>query len=171
MLNADITTCPHCGAKTSGRWERLTPGLVRSLVALWTRVVESGVNSVHLRRDLELDKTAYNNFQKLRYFGLAIKDDTSPGHWLVTRRGAKFLHGRERVNQFVLIYRNHIQKRSEEMVDILDVLKCKQYWPSKHDFYMDRPLCNFAPMPEHARPDDGWLPDYSRAVQGEMFVN
>lgn len=139
-----------CGANVTPRWEHLTRGMVSSLVKLWTRVVETGVNSVHLQRDLDLEKSAYNNFQKLRYFGLAVKDEKNSGHWLITRRGAKFLHGRQQVNRQVLIFRNHIVDRSDETVGVLDVLKCEQYWPSREDFFMD------------ARPLD-------RAVQSELF--
>lgn len=147
-------TCAHCGAKLDGRWEKLTPGIVRNLVKLWVRVVDTGQNSVHLQRDLELDKNEYNNFQKLRYFALIAKDRKLRGHWLVTRRGAEFIHGKARVHQKVLIFRNHIKERSTETVGIFDVLKCDQYWPSKEDFIT--PV-----MPPI---------DYSQASQAGLFM-
>jgi hypothetical protein len=96
---------------------------------LWTRVVETEVNAVHLQKDLDLTKSAFCNFQKLRYFGLIAHVKDRPGYWLVTRRGALFIHGKQRVNQRLLIFRNHIQERSMETVGILEVMACETYWP------------------------------------------
>lgn len=130
-----------CGAKTAARRESLTPGIVRNLVKIWTRVVETGVNSVHLQRDIDLDKNGYCNSNKLRYFGLIAKDKKQKGNWLITRRGAKFLHGKERVSKQVMIFRNRITERSDETVDVLEILKCEQYWPSRESFFADaRPI-------------------------------
>lgn len=126
--------CKSCGANLAGRWERLTPGLCWSLVKLWERVIKSDRNSVHLQKDLELNNNEYNNFQKLRYFGLIAKKRDEPGHWVITRRGAQFMHGKTKVNQRVRIFRNHIVEREEQMVDIFEILKCEQVWPSHRDF-------------------------------------
>lgn len=117
----------------------MTPGIVRTLVKIWTRVIEKDMNSIHLQKDMDLDKNAYNNFQKLRYFGLVAKDKKNRGYWLITRRGAQFLHGKQEVNLRLKIFRNHIAERSETLVNIFDVLKCEQYWPSRDDFYQPMP--------------------------------
>lgn len=135
--------CPHCGAKLTGRWERLTPGIIKTLVKLWTEVLAKGVNDIHLQVEMALNNNEYNNFQKLRYFGLVAKvrgsnkqGDAVSGHgrWLITRRGAQFLHGTATVNRRVYIFRNHIEDRSVERVHVGDVFKEKQDWPRHEDF-------------------------------------
>jgi len=124
-----MKNCATCGRNLDGRWERLTPGICRTLVQFWTKVVEKKVNQVHLQRDLELDKNAYNNFQKLRYFGLVAKVKDMSGYWLITRRGAQFVHGKTRVNKQVRIFDNHIVERSLGTTSILEVMACQTYWP------------------------------------------
>lgn len=124
-----MNCCPVCKRSLDGRWERLTPGICRTLVKFWMKVVEKRVNQVHLQRDLELDKNAYNNFQKLRYFGLVAKVKEQSGYWLITRRGAQFVHGKQRVNRQVRIFDNHIVERSEETISILEAMSCDTYWP------------------------------------------
>ena len=127
--------CDKCGARLEGRWEGLTPGIVRTLIKIWTRVIELDRNEIHLQRDLDLDNNAYNNAQKLRFFALIAHVADKPGYWLITHRGSEFIHDRQRVNKQVKIFRNHIQERSTEMVGILDVLKCgERTWPVREDF-------------------------------------
>lgn len=142
--------CNICGAKLTGRWERLTPGICRTLVKIWKHVVATRTNSVHLQRDLELDKNQYANTQKLRYFGLIAQVKDSPGSWLITRRGGLFLHGKTKVNRRLLIFRNHIKERSDETIDILEAMSCDTpTWPSAEWFITPEPV--------------------SRVVQQELF--
>lgn len=122
------TKCHHCGALMK-EWEhRLTPGLVNILMKFANQVKQSHKNDVHVRQDIGLTAPEFNNFQKLRYFGLVAKlrdddDNHVRGHWLLTRRGGSFLRGDEAVHQTVTTFRNKITKRAEEKVFIWEVRK------------------------------------------------
>jgi hypothetical protein len=144
MQNLTIETCTSCGAKLNGRWERLTPGIVRSLIKMWHVVYATNENRVHLQRQCDFTKNEYNNFQKLRYFGLVAKTGTA-GCWLITRRGGHFIHGSETVNARLLIFRNHIKDRSKDRVNIYDVLKQPvPTWPRREDYFAELPLIDAA---------------------------
>jgi hypothetical protein len=133
----NLTTCSTCGANLSGRWERLTPGIVRSLIKMWLVVVANDRNSVHVSTECGFTTTEYNNFQKLRYFGLVAKTGVS-GYWLITRRGGRFIHGRETVNERLLIFRNHIKDRSDTRVSIYQVLQQDTpTWPQREDYFAE----------------------------------
>src|SRR5487761_378645 len=93
----EVKFCDHCGAKLTGRWEHLSPGLIDTLLKFATKVKEKNANMIHLQNDLNLTKNQYNNFQKLRYFGLVakVKDPTKrkSGYWALTRKAGNFLTG------------------------------------------------------------------------------
>jgi hypothetical protein len=144
MQNLTHTKCPTCGSNTTGRWERLTPGIVRSLIKMWQVVHSTNKNSVHLQQQCDFSKNEYNNFQKLRYFGL-VRPTGARGRWLITRRGGHFIHGRAKVNAKLLIFQNGIKDRSSETVDIYQVLKqLGPTWPRREDFFAELPLIDAA---------------------------
>lgn len=133
--------CPNCGASMK-EWEhRLTPGLAAILIKFAQKVKSTGKNDVHVRQDIGLTASEYNNFQKLRYFGLVAKvrdaeDNHVGGHWLLTRRGGAFLRGAEAVHKSVTTFRNKITKRNEELVFVWDVKKdfSRGYFQSEFGF-------------------------------------
>ena len=108
--------CPCCGAKLTGRFERVSRGLANSLIKFRKQVVKNKVNKVHLANDLELSKNEYNNFQKLRYHGLIAHykcketKEFLTGYWLLTHRGNKFCKNELHVPKKLLIFRNKIDK-------------------------------------------------------------
>ena len=128
MIN-DLSTknevCPHCGQLMRARWENLSPGLIKDLAIFHEAVLRKGKNEIHLQEDCNFNKNQYNNFQKLRYFGLVAKVDeegkTRSGKWLLTSRGAQFLAGLIDIPKKVLIFNNHILERSENLVFIKDI--------------------------------------------------
>ena len=131
--NMEDKYCEHCGQKISGRWEGLSKGLVRDLVKLYSKVVETQVNEVHLQKDLDLTNNQYNNFQKLRYFGLSVKVENKPGYWLLTRRGADFLTKGEKISKRVYVANNQIVERSEDKVGAIDLLGYPM-WLKREDY-------------------------------------
>ena len=78
---------------------------------------------------MNLSKNQYNNFQKLRYFGLIAhyynKDEQrfESGQWVLTSRGNKFAKNEIEISKKVLIFRNKIRERSEEKVNLSQILK------------------------------------------------
>lgn len=133
--------CPHCGAKMKGRDEVLSKGLVENLTKLREHVLKTKQNKVHLMKDLGLSKSGYNNFQKLRYFGL-IAHYKNPetkknelGYWLLTKRGNLFCKNKIEVPRKVLVFRNKIQDRSKEFISIELLLNSDTpYWYEKDDY-------------------------------------
>lgn len=129
----EIKICECCGQKIRGRWESLSKGLVRDLIKLYSKVVETQKNEVHLQRDLDLTKNQYNNFQKLRYFGLSVKVKEKPGYWLLTRRGADFLTKGEKISKKVYVSNNQITEHSVEKIGAIDMVGYPM-WLKKEDY-------------------------------------
>lgn len=129
----EIKICEHCGQKIRGRWESLSKGLVRDLIKLYSKVVETQKNEVHLQRDLDLTKNQYNNFQKLRYFGLSVKVKEKPGYWLLTKRGADFLTKGEKISKKVYVSNNQIAEHSLEKIGAIDMVGYPM-WLKKEDY-------------------------------------
>ena len=143
--HSEQTICPYCGASLVMRWERLSKGLVKTLIAFRKEVVEKNkFNRVHPRKDMNLGITEYANFQKLRYHGLVAhvkkSDGTDDsGYWLLTRRGNLFCKNQIDIPEKVLIFRNKIEARGTTFININTVLKNNEvpYWDEKDDFSID----------------------------------
>lgn len=132
-------TCRSCGSSLRGRWERLTPGLCRTLIKFYAGICAKGKNELHLK-ELDLSNSEYNNFQKLRYFALAAKIEHRPGWWLLTWKGRGFVRNELRVHQRVYIFQNQIRERSRETVSIAEALRTEPYWLVRDDFLSPGPI-------------------------------
>src|ERR1035441_5888882 len=97
--------CPHCGASMTVYEHALTPGLVNALFKAVQFVHRQNRNYFHLQKDLDLTKSEFTNFQKLRFHALVAKTD-DPGYWLITARGGEFLRGEVAVPRTVRTFRN-----------------------------------------------------------------
>lgn len=136
------TICPYCGASLVMRWERLSKGLVKTLIKFRKEVVEKNkFNRVHPRKDMNLGVTEYANFQKLRYHGLVAHvrkpDGTEDsGYWLLTRRGNLFCKNQITISEKVLVFRNKIEARGTVLTNLEKVLKNNDvpFWDEKDDF-------------------------------------
>jgi len=126
--------CPYCQAKLIKYWHRLNPVLVHSLVKLYAAVVRKGENQIHSRKEIsDMSIIEYNNFQKLRYFGLIAHSGPS-GYWLITHRGAEFLKGNIRIPRRVQTFRNHIESHDDELVSVSEVIKENISIDTKKDY-------------------------------------
>lgn len=95
------------------RVERLSPGLVRTLIKFKEAVERYNKNDIHLQREADLTKNEYNNFQKLRYHGLVHKVRNGEkgyhsGRWLITRLGGQFLRCEVGVCRDVYVLDNQV---------------------------------------------------------------
>jgi uncharacterized protein YaaR (DUF327 family) len=117
-------------------WEhRLTPGLVSALVTAIEFVHRAKRNSFHLQRDLAgLSKSAYNNFQKLRFHALVAKIEDKPGYWLITARGGQFLRGKIKVPATVKTFRNRVIEHGKALVSIRKFRNVIPYFETKNEF-------------------------------------
>jgi len=133
----DESICENCGAKKIAYWHSLTPGLVNTFKKFVDTVKQKGINNVHLQTDMELSKNEYNNFQKLRYWGLvhhAKKNNVKSGCWLVTRNGGSFLRGEMAMSKKIKTFRNEIEEKSDEVVWIFDYYRAidREYWQREY---------------------------------------
>lgn len=117
----EVKKCSHCGHRLNPRIEVMNRGLLSLLLQLIEAVKIKGENDIHLRNEMPaLTKTQYNNFQKLRYHGLACRSKKRNGAWLVTRLGAKFLRNEKSISKNVYIQNNRIVEWGEEEISIID---------------------------------------------------
>lgn len=134
--------CPTCGSNMIMRWERLSKGLIVSLVEMRKAVIRLNRNKIHLQKDLALSKAAFTNFQKLRYHGMIAKyknpetKENEAGYWLLTKRGNLFCKNQVEVSSKVLVFRNKIVERSDKKTSMVDVYKNNDlpFWDEKQDF-------------------------------------
>ena len=114
----DKEVCANCGESMKSYWHNISPGLVAGLIKAIEFVSRNNRNYFHLAQDLNLSKTEYNNFQKLRFHALVAHVDGKPGYWLITKRGGQFLRGETTIPKSVKTFRNRVMDHSEELVHI-----------------------------------------------------
>lgn len=130
----EVFDCPTCHHTSNAYWHRLSPGVVTALVKFKHAVIAKGENSVHLLKDMdgtdnELTRHEWNNFTKLRFHGLAVRDkQAGAGYWLLTSRGNKFLRGELSVSLKVKTLNNHVIDHDELMVSVSDVMGSTPYF-------------------------------------------
>lgn len=121
-------TCNKCGQKIKlAHKETLNKKLLQGLQAAARIVIETNRNDIDLHTLID-DYNIYNNFQKLRYFGLAyyLKDAKGQrvrGHWIITKRGWQFLRGEIKISKWVKVLENHITERSIDTVNVRDIYR------------------------------------------------
>lgn len=125
--------CPHCGASITENTHNLSQGLVKTLIKFAEAVRQKGENNVHLQTETNLTKNEYNNFQKLRYWGLvhhADKNNSKSGKWLLTKLGGQFLRNEVGVAKKIKTLRNKKTAEWNELVYISDYFRGfdADYW-------------------------------------------
>jgi hypothetical protein len=75
---------------------------------------------------MQLDNTQFANFQKLRYFHLAIPSNEN-NEWQITDNGIWFLQGRIQIARFVMTRNAVVIRESNELVFINEIKDCVQY--------------------------------------------
>lgn len=66
----------------------------------------------NLQKHLNLTKNQYNNFQKLQYFGLVIRDQ---GGWVPTMKGEMFLYGEMPILKRVITFGKEVLSETHEL--------------------------------------------------------
>ncbi len=131
-----VVICECCGHKSQEHRHRLSKGLINSLVKMKDFIMEQGANRVHPINDLQLSNFEYNNFQKLRYFGLVARYKSPEtkrkvkGIWLLTKNGNNFLKGNLEISLHIKTMNNKISGRSIKKTNIGDFYANdnKPYW-------------------------------------------
>lgn len=119
-MRNNVSICPTCGTKIVEYKHSINKTLVSCLARL-------NMMGGRARLDkMQLDNTQFANFQKLRYFGLAIPSNEN-NEWQITNHGVWFLQGRIQVSRFVFTKNAMVTRKSNELVFITDVKDCIQY--------------------------------------------
>lgn len=116
----NFSICPTCGHKSVDYKHSINKTLVSGLARL---------NAVGGRARLDrlgLDNTVFNNFQKLRYFNLAVSTNDN-FEWQITNEGVWFLQGRVQIPRYVITRNASVVRTSPELVYITQVKDCVQY--------------------------------------------
>lgn len=135
-LISESEHCPHCGAGMKIHKQSLSLGLVNTFITFCRAVKGRMSTSLHLQDDVGLDKNQYNNFQKLKYFGLVEKDPNRTGNWIVTEKGIGFVSGRVTVPAVVKTFRNKVIEKGPRMAFISDFTKdhTQEYWQKEFPY-------------------------------------
>ena len=119
-MKNNVSICPMCGHKLVEYKHTINKTLVSCLARL---------NAMGGRARLDkmnLNNTQFSNFQKLRYFGLAISTNEH-NEWQITNNGVWFLQGRIQISRFVMTKNAITIRESDELVYITEVKDCVQY--------------------------------------------
>jgi hypothetical protein len=123
--------CPCCGAKMVRHRHRLSAGLLSGLVILEAR---SPWKSVNLR-ELGLSRTQWDNFQKLRYWGLVEHHgSTKSGVWSLSDLGRQFLANVARVQPVVFTYRGEVVSYDGDAVTAEQVLRSTPFFDRYEEY-------------------------------------
>lgn len=125
--------CSACGAKIVMYRHGLSVPLVRGLDAL----ASAGGGPVNLSQ-LDLTRNQWDNFQKLRYFGLveqhAVNGRRKAGVWAITERGREFLAGRITIRKTAITYRGEVEDWDGPRVlvtDVDDLYQPRETWAAE----------------------------------------
>jgi len=140
--NGKSCKCPNCGANMIVHRQRLSKGLVNTLIKFKKSVTEHQRNKIHLRTEVSLTKNEYNNAQKLRYHGLIAKfknpetKEHQAGYWLLTKRGNEFCKDAMSLPQCVYTFRNKIVDKDSVYLRLSDILADNDVpvWDERSDF-------------------------------------
>lgn len=119
-MTNEISICPLCGRKITEYKHTINKTLVAGLARL---------NALGGRARIDkmgLDYTQFTNFQKLRYFGLAIPT-SEHSEWQITDQGIWFLQGRIQISRFVITRNASVIRKSTELIFIGEVKDCVDY--------------------------------------------
>lgn len=119
-MKNNVSICPICGHKLVEYKHTMNKTLVSCLARL---------NAMGGRARLDkmnLNNTQFSNFQKLRYFGLAIPTNEH-NEWQITNNGVWFLRGKIQIYRFVITKNATTIRQSDELVYITEVKDCVQY--------------------------------------------
>ena len=119
-MNNEVSICPACGRKITEYKHTINKTLVAGLARLNAMGGRARIDR------LGLDYTQFTNFQKLRYFGLAIPTNEH-SEWQITDQGIWFLQGRIQISRFVITRNATIVRKSTEVVFINEVKDCVDY--------------------------------------------
>ena len=115
---------------------RLSKGLVNSLLKFKDSVMLHKCNCIHLRNDLSLTKCEYNNFSKIKSHNLVKMVADKSGYWELTKLGYDFCCNKIEVPDYVITLDNEVILKSEILVKIENIIydMDSKYWDDLSDY-------------------------------------
>jgi hypothetical protein len=113
--------CEHCGASMV-EYKR---GFSKDLARCVYRFAQAGGDNVDVST-LRLTNPQYSNFQRLRFWGLALKEDNPDGSgkggvWSMTDKGWDFVKARISIPRYAMTYRGEVLRFEGEQLMIQDI--------------------------------------------------
>jgi len=104
------------------------------LLKIWQGVIEAGQNKINLK-NLDLTYGQRSKITQLRFHALVAKAKNEEGRhilatWLITKRGADFLHGRISIPKYVLTFQNEVIDHAEELISRADFRALENFNPT-----------------------------------------
>lgn len=99
MNHSSKDLCYHCGASMMKNHYSFNRVILRALVKLFR---SQGIKS----KDLNLTKSEYANFTKLKHWGLIWKQED--GLWFCTKKAEDFLSGKIKIPKEIYYFRNKV---------------------------------------------------------------
>lgn len=131
MSRENVKICPCCGRKIVEYKHKLNAVLVSGLVMLHR------AGGMATLSELDLDVSRNNNFQKLKYFGLAEKVEGSR-LYTITDYGRRFLAGQASVPSEVYTIDGRVVRIGFENVFVSDIdipVQYREEWEEQASFW------------------------------------
>lgn len=119
-MKNNFSICPNCGHKIVEYKHSINKTLVSCLARLYALGGRARLDQ------MGLNNTQFSNFQKLRYFALAVPTNEN-NEWQITDRGVWFLQGRTQISRYVITKNAQTIRESPEVVYINEIKDCVQY--------------------------------------------
>lgn len=120
-----VDKCPECDAGTKQHKHGLSANIVNGLNRLYDH---AGLKFANLKV-LGLGRVQWDNFQKLKYWGLVEQKRIKSGEWRVTPRGEAFLLGKLKVPCSVITYRGIFVEYEGDDIGPEDAIKGWKHRP------------------------------------------
>lgn len=135
-----LNTCPCCGQIIKRIYRNKLDDLCVSLLfKIWQGVIKGGQNKVNLK-DLDLTYGERSKITQLRFHALVAKARNEkgahiPATWLITKRGADFLHGRTAAPKYCWTQDNKVIAREDVKIRVEKATDKELNWMvARNDF-------------------------------------
>lgn len=116
--------CPTCGQPIMRHHHSFSQILATMLLITATKY-DIG-KPFHLQKNLGLTNNQYNNFQKLKYWGLIAKHFVDGkrigGYWVLTKKAQLLIRGIIKIPKWVATFNNKPVEQSTEEINIKNAL-------------------------------------------------
>lgn len=120
MKKNNVRICPLCKQKIVCYKHTLSRIIVKGLYSLHKAGGRAKLDK------LGLSNSEFTNFQKLRYFGLALNSKSSC-EWFITSKGYSFLEGRIKINMAAYTENGRVVRLSRKKIFITQVKNGGQF--------------------------------------------